>query len=211
MEQSKVFDDETGKAVLSSERTSSGAFLARGSDEIVTNIEKRIADFTFIPVEHGEDLQVLHYEVGQKYVPHHDFFTDKLNINIAMGGQRIATMLMYLSDVEEGGETVFPVSKENFSSVPWWNELSACGKQGLSIKPKMGDALLFWSLNPDATYDLSSLHGSCPVIKVVMETTLKDDVGEETVKTTSLGAAHQLLGQQGCSGDDENEAHSTQG
>ncbi|KAL2340329.1 hypothetical protein Fmac_008269 [Flemingia macrophylla] len=39
-----------------------------------------------------------------------------------------------------------------------------------------------------------------------METTPKDDVGEETVKTTSLGAAHQLLGQQGCSGDDKKEA-----
>ncbi|KAL2319082.1 hypothetical protein Fmac_032958 [Flemingia macrophylla] len=49
------------------------------------------------------------------------------------------------------------------------------------------------------------------LIPKMMETTPKDDVGEETVKTTSLGAAHQLLGQQGCSGDDEKEAHSTQG
>lgn len=31
-------------------RTSSGTFLARGRDEIVRNIEKRIADFTFVPV-----------------------------------------------------------------------------------------------------------------------------------------------------------------
>ncbi|KAL2333850.1 hypothetical protein Fmac_015063 [Flemingia macrophylla] len=159
MKKSKVVKEESGKTELSSERTSSGAFLARGRDEIVTNIERRIADFTFIPVEHGEDLQVLHYEVGQKYVPHHDFFTDKLNADITIGGQRAATMLMYLSDVEEGGETVFPDAKGNFSSVPWWNEVSECGKQGLSIKPKMGDALLFWSLNPDATYDQASLHG----------------------------------------------------
>ncbi|KAL2341007.1 hypothetical protein Fmac_008947 [Flemingia macrophylla] len=49
------------------------------------------------------------------------------------------------------------------------------------------------------------------LIPKMMETTPKDDVGEETVKTTSLGAAHQLLGQQGCSGDDEKEAHSTKG
>ncbi|TKY58320.1 prolyl 4-hydroxylase 10 [Spatholobus suberectus] len=145
--------------LLKRARTSSGTFLARGRDKIVTNIEKRIADFTFIPVEHGEELQVLHYEVGQKY----DYFMD--DFNTLNGGQRIATMLMYLSDVEEGGETVFPDAKGNFSSVPWWNELSECGKKRLSIRLKMGDALLFWSMKPDATLDPSSLHGGCPVIK----------------------------------------------
>lgn len=68
-------------------------------------------------------------------------------------------ILWYRSDVEEGGETVFPAAKGNFSSVPWWNELSECGKKGLSVKPKMGDALLFWSMKPDAALDPSSLHG----------------------------------------------------
>ncbi|RVW51020.1 putative prolyl 4-hydroxylase 3 [Vitis vinifera] len=135
MKKSTVVDSETGRSKDSRVRTSSGMFLRRGRDKIIRDIEKRIADFTFIPVEHGEGLQVLHYEVGQK------------------------------SDVEEGGETVFPATKANFSSVPWWNELSECGKKGLSVKPKMGDALLFWSMRPDATLDPSSLHGGCPVIK----------------------------------------------
>ncbi|XP_027347974.1 probable prolyl 4-hydroxylase 10 [Abrus precatorius] len=163
MHKSTVVDNETGKSIDSRVRTSSGTFLTRGRDQIVSNIEKRIAHFTFIPIEHGEGLQVLHYEVGQKYEPHFDYFMDEFNTK--NGGQRIATVLMYLSDVEEGGETVFPAAKGNFSSVPWWNELSDCGKEGLSIKPKMGDALLFWSMKPDATSDPSSLHGSCPVIK----------------------------------------------
>ncbi|KAL5063628.1 hypothetical protein RYX36_025365 [Vicia faba] len=163
MSKSSVVDSETGKSFDSSVRTSTGTFLKRGQDQIVRNIEKRIADFTFIPVEHGEELQILHYEVGQEYVPHHDYFTDEYNL--WNGGNRIATMLMYLSDVEEGGETVFPNAKANFSSVPWWNELSDCGKKGLSIKPKMGDAILFWSMKPDSSLDPSSLHGSCPVIK----------------------------------------------
>ncbi|GFP89936.1 probable prolyl 4-hydroxylase 10 [Phtheirospermum japonicum] len=118
MEKSTVVDSETGKSRDSRVRTSSGTFLARGRDKIVQRIEKRIADFTFIPV-----------------------------------------------DVEEGGETVFPAAKGNYSSVPWWNELSECGKGGLSVKPRMGDALLFWSMKPDATLDPSSLHGGCPVIK----------------------------------------------
>ncbi|EPS71884.1 hypothetical protein M569_02873 [Genlisea aurea] len=163
MEKSSVVDTETGKSKDSRVRTSSGTFLARGRDKIVQTIEKRIADFTFIPVEHGEGLQILHYEVGQKYEPHFDYFMDEFNTQ--NGGQRIATLLMYLSDVEEGGETVFPAAAGNFSSLPWWNELSECGRGGLSVKPKMGDALLFWSMRPDATLDPSSLHGGCPVIK----------------------------------------------
>lgn len=44
--------------------------------------------------EHGEGLQVLHYEVGQKYEPHFDYFLDEFNTK--NGGQRIATVLMYL-------------------------------------------------------------------------------------------------------------------
>ncbi|CAN4116745.1 unnamed protein product [Withania somnifera] len=163
MKKSTVVDSATGQSTDSKVRTSSGTFLDRGLDKVVRTIEKRIADFTFIPVEHGEGLQILHYEVGQKYEPHYDYFSDAFNT--VNGGQRIATVLMYLSDVEEGGETVFPAAKGNFSDVPWWNELSECGKRGLSVKPKMGDALLFWSMKPDATLDPSSLHGGCPVIK----------------------------------------------
>ncbi|XP_009397948.2 probable prolyl 4-hydroxylase 3 [Musa acuminata AAA Group] len=163
MEKSTVVDSATGRSKDSRVRTSSGMFLRRGKDKIIHAIEKRIADYTFIPVEHGEGLQVLHYEVGQKYEPHYDYFNDEFNTK--NGGQRIATLLMYLSDVEEGGETVFPSVKVNSSSLPWYNELSDCAKQCLSVKPKMGDALLFWSMRPDATPDPSSLHGGCPVIK----------------------------------------------
>ena len=48
----------------------------------------------YIFTEHGEGLQVLHYEVGQKYDPHYDSFHDEFNTK--NGGQRIATLLMYL-------------------------------------------------------------------------------------------------------------------
>lgn len=44
--------------------------------------------------EHGEGLQILHYEVGQKYDAHYDYFVDEYNIK--KGGQRMATLLMYL-------------------------------------------------------------------------------------------------------------------
>lgn len=51
-------------------------------------------------------MQVLHYMNGEKYEPHFDFFHDKANQRL--GGHRVATVLMYLSNVEKGGETIFP-------------------------------------------------------------------------------------------------------
>lgn len=59
--------------------------------------------------ENGESIQILHYEHGQKYEPHYDYFHDK--VNQELGGHRVATVLMYLSDVEKGGETIFPNSE----------------------------------------------------------------------------------------------------
>lgn len=55
----------------------------------------RIALYSNIPVENGEALHILRYEDGQEYKPHHDFFHD--SVNVADGGQRCATMLMYLT------------------------------------------------------------------------------------------------------------------
>lgn len=162
LQKSMVADNESGKSVMSEIRTSSGMFLNKAQDEIVASVEDRIAAWTFLPIENGEAMQVLHYELGQKYEPHFDYFHDK--INQAMGGHRIATVLMYLSDVVKGGETVFP-NAETKDSQPKDDSWSECAKGGYSVKPNKGDALLFFSLRPDATTDQSSLHGSCPVIE----------------------------------------------
>ncbi|XP_068658554.1 prolyl 4-hydroxylase 2-like [Aristolochia californica] len=165
LKRSAVADSTSGKSKLSEVRTSSGMFIEKGKDLIISRIEDKIAAWTFLPKENGEDMQVLRYEHGQKYDPHYDYFADK--VNIARGGHRIATVLMYLSDVEEGGETVFPMSQEHpHRKVPVSDgNFSECGRQGIAVKPRRGDALLFFSLYPNATPDTSSLHAGCPVIK----------------------------------------------
>ncbi|GAQ88739.1 Oxoglutarate/iron-dependent oxygenase [Klebsormidium nitens] len=159
LQKSTVADSTSGESVPSEVRTSSGMFLQKGQDEIVARIEAKIAAWTFIPVENGESIQVLRYEHGQKYDPHFDFFHDKYNIQL--GGHRIATVLMYLSHVGKGGETVFPKSEPDTRlKDDTWSE---CAKKGVAVKPKKGDALLFFSLHPDASTDDNSLHGGCPV------------------------------------------------
>ncbi|KAL8162647.1 hypothetical protein V2J09_014136 [Rumex salicifolius] len=161
LEKSMVADNESGKSIPSEVRTSSGMFLQKAQDEIVARIEQRIAAWTFLPAENGESIQILKYELGQKYEPHFDYFHDK--VNQQLGGHRVATVLMYLSNVAKGGETVFPNAKG--VEPPKDDSLSDCAKKGYSVKPEKGDALLFFSLHPDATTDTKSLHGSCPVIE----------------------------------------------
>ncbi|KAG8481264.1 hypothetical protein CXB51_026037 [Gossypium anomalum] len=119
-------------------------------------IEKRISVFSQIPAENGELIQVLRYEKDQFYKPHHDYFSDTFNLK--RGGQRIATMLMYLSDDVEGGETYFPMAGTG--------DCSCGGKtvKGMSVKPIKGDAVLFWSMGLDGQSDPNSIHGGCEVL-----------------------------------------------
>lgn len=162
LEKSMVADNESGKSIESEVRTSSGMFLSKAQDEVVAAIEARIAAWTFLPPENGESIQVLRYEHGQKYEPHFDYFHDKANQEL--GGHRVATVLMYLSSVEKGGETIFPNS-ELKDKQPKGDDWSECAINGYAVKPYKGDALLFFSLHPNATTDPMSLHGSCPVLE----------------------------------------------
>lgn len=112
---------------------------------------------TMIPEGHQESMQILHYRNGEEYQPHHDYFSDAFNTRRRDGGQRAATVLMYLSTPEEGGETVFPEAERSVEGPEW----SECARRGLAVKALRGDAVMFFSLNPDGSEDDASLHGSC--------------------------------------------------
>ncbi|WP_423408961.1 2OG-Fe(II) oxygenase [Heyndrickxia sp. MSNUG] len=123
-------------------RTSSCMFFEEGENDFVARIEKRVSQIMNIPVEHGEGLQILNYKIGQEYKAHYDFFTSK---NKVVSNPRISTLVMYLNDVEEGGETYFP--KLNFS-----------------VSPQKGMAVYFEYFYDDQTLNDLTLHGGAPVI-----------------------------------------------
>eukprot|EP01094_Clydonella_sp_ATCC50884_P014920 TRINITY_DN25490_c0_g1_i1.p1 TRINITY_DN25490_c0_g1~~TRINITY_DN25490_c0_g1_i1.p1 ORF type:complete len:280 (+),score=94.71 TRINITY_DN25490_c0_g1_i1:33-842(+) len=149
IERSKVVGHEDD--VVSKVRTSSGVFIFSTNDPILQRIEERVAIWSQLPVENQEAFYLLQYHPGEKYEAHHDYFEGPAGQRyIGDAGQRTATVLMYLSDPEEGGETFFPLHEN-----------------ALRVQPKKGDAVLFYSTKPDGSMDNASLHGSAPVRKGV--------------------------------------------
>jgi prolyl 4-hydroxylase len=162
LERSMVAKDLNSSGEVSEIRTSLGTFLAKGSDPIVKAIEERIEEWTFLPIANQEPLQILRYLKGQKYVSHFDYFPDDPKKQV--GGQRYATVLMYLSNVKRGGETVFTNAPDTTPKDDTWSE---CAKGYLAVKPSKGDAVLFFSMHPDGSPDTYSLHYACPVVEGV--------------------------------------------
>ena len=159
LHKSGVVDAQTGGSSMSEVRTSTGTFISRKYDDIIAGVEERIELWSQIPQSHHEAFQILRYEPGQEYKAHFDYFFHKSG----MRNNRIATVLLYLSDVEEGGETVFPNTDVPTSRNR--SMYSECGNGGKALKARKGDALLFWSMKPGGELDAGSSHAGCPVIK----------------------------------------------
>ena len=137
----------TGGEELNPDRTSNGMFFQRGENELVQRIEQRIHRLVHWPVDHGEGMQVLHYRAGAEYKPHYDYFDPHepgTPTILRRGGQRVATLVMYLNDPVRGGGTTFP-------------------DVGLEVAPQRGHAVFFNYDRPSPA--TRTLHGGAPVLE----------------------------------------------
>lgn len=111
LRRSGTVDPVTGADMIHDERTSHGTCFARGHDALCARIEARIARLLDWPLDHGEGLQVLNYGPGAEYRPHYDYFDPAepgSGVHLARGGQRVASVVMYLNTPTRGGATRFP-------------------------------------------------------------------------------------------------------
>lgn len=144
---SPVVNPDTGDENLIDARTSMGAMFQVGEHPLIETLEARIAAVTGVPVEQGEGLQILNYKPGAEYQPHYDFFNPQRPgeaRQLRVGGQRMATLVIYLNDVPAGGATAFP-------------------KLGLRVSPVQGNAVFFAYLGEDGALDERTLHAGLPV------------------------------------------------
>lgn len=151
----------------SSTRTSFNTWVSRETDQVIDSIYRRASDLLMIDEAKiryrgdkeypdlgskrsiGESLQLVHYDIAQEYTAHHDFgYSDA---GEKRQPARFATLLLYLNEGMEGGETEFP---------RWVN---AETKDGLAVTPQRRKAALFYNQLPDGNMDELSQHAALPI------------------------------------------------
>ena len=183
---------------LNSKRTSESGFDTHG--ETAVKVKKRcfkLLGFDQYWESHGDGLQILRYNISKAYNSHLDWIEDKTGElehdfeSGGTGGNRFATILMYMSDMgpEDGGETVFPKgwpphqdpservsTKDALANLrasergnvlehgSWEENLVAQCRSRLAVRPHSSRAVLFYSQYPNGDVDPASLHGACPVL-----------------------------------------------
>mmetsp|Transcript_18462 Transcript_18462/g.45318 ORF Transcript_18462/g.45318 Transcript_18462/m.45318 type:complete len:762 (+) Transcript_18462:139-2424(+) len=172
-----VSGSQTGgeKTGVNDVRTSSTAWLMDREVPVVETIEKRVETLSTINMSWAESMQVLHYGHKQHYHVHHDFF-DKMQYlgddRWNSGHNRILTVFFYLTDVEQGGETIFPYGIRPKSE---WGQVKKHGNcdihdKALKVKAEKGSAIIFYHVAPrnqteeHIELDITSLHGGCDPI-----------------------------------------------
>lgn len=147
LQPSATIDPATGEFEQAESRTSESCMFRVSENSFVDRLDRRISALMNWPMERGEGLQVVHYKTGGQYMPHFDYFppTDPGCIpHLIGGGQRTATLIVYLNDVEAGGSTFF-------------------SRAGISFSPRRGQALYFRYFNDRGQLDPATEHAGQPV------------------------------------------------
>ena len=148
MQPSTVVDTVTGENKMVAHRDSEGMFFRLQETAFIGQIDQRVSALMNRPVDHGEGLQVLRYGAQAKTSAHFDFLQPTNAANresIARSGQRVSTLVIYLNNVAQGGETVFP-------------------ELGLSVAPRKGNAVYFEYANSRQQLDFHSVHAGAAVL-----------------------------------------------
>jgi prolyl 4-hydroxylase len=124
-------------------RTSKSGWVTDFDHEVSNRVSYRFQELTGLTKLSAEYLQAVNYGIGGHYAPHYDWSVEGFP---ELGtGNRIATFLNYMSDVEAGGATVFPAL-------------------GVTVWPKKGSAVFWYNLHKSGDRDYLTKHAACPVL-----------------------------------------------
>lgn len=100
---------------------------------------------------------VIRYEADQVLAPHFDANRSAETEDANRGGQTLATLIVYLNDVGAGGLT-------RFGRLPPAPGFEEEGETKLTVRPKKGDAILFFPADAAGRFDERTEHEGCPAV-----------------------------------------------
>lgn len=143
-----IQDPLTDQLRIADYRISKSAWLSPVYHAEVRKLQKRAEAVTGLDLKYAEQLQVADYGMGGQYEPHFDHATGNEDVFSDLGmGNRIATLLFYLSDVEAGGATVYV------------NTLASA-----AVFPSKNDAVFWFNLKRSGESNILTKHAGCPVL-----------------------------------------------
>ncbi|KAH8311401.1 hypothetical protein KR044_006108 [Drosophila immigrans] len=146
LKRATVFQYATGRNSVVKTRTSKVSWFPDRFSNLTQRLNRRVTDMTGFNLTGSEMLQVMNYGLGGHYDKHFDYFNSSSATELTkLNGDRIATVLFYLTDVEQGGATVFPNIQK-------------------AVFPTKGAAIIWYNLKHDGEGDTRTLHAACPVI-----------------------------------------------
>ncbi|XP_030371355.1 prolyl 4-hydroxylase subunit alpha-2-like [Scaptodrosophila lebanonensis] len=170
---SDSYDVFTNTSSVSDYRTAKSVWYDPEQDEVIQRIEHLVGELTHTDTNASEIYQIINYGIGGHFIRHVDYRQVK---RVFSEPDRLATMIFYLSDVPQGGATLF-------------------GKLDLAVFPKLGSALMFHVLNSTGDFEDKTEHTGCPVIvgsKWIMNKWIQY-LGQEFKRPCPVGGDHKNI------------------
>ena len=144
LERSMVLQSKTENR-MTAKRISKSAWIQDHEHALIRRISAKSGAVANLTTDTVEDLQVVNYGIGGFYVPHMDFRREEEMADFMVTGNRIATVIFYVDDVEAGGSTVFP-------------------DIGVAVRPEKGACAVWYNLKRSGAGDERTMHAGCPVL-----------------------------------------------
>lgn len=134
-----------------SSRISSQTWLSDNYDSLTQAFAERTVEITSLPIENQEEAQIASYPIGGKFEEHFDACREGKGVHYCTeqngtAGDRTATLLVYLNDEFEGGQTIFTALD-------------------FKVTPEKGKGILFYNIDEDEKPLPKSLHKGAEILK----------------------------------------------
>ncbi|KAJ2949949.1 hypothetical protein O0L34_g11274 [Tuta absoluta] len=137
---------ENTESDLAEYRNAEAVILDDRAFPVAGRVSRLCLALSGLSAEGSENLKVVSYGIGGCYLTRWDIPPRSRSKPHDTDWDKHGTIIIYLTDVEQGGATIFPLLD-------------------LSIFPRKGAAVFWMNVLPSGVVDILTQHGACPIVR----------------------------------------------